>query len=287
MPILAFTADHSDSVSRLEWAAKNSYALEFSPDPLRPDLLPGSVLPFLRRDIPVRFHTRYFGWEMGHADRHEADKALEVHLETLKRMQGLSEPVITVHTGLSPGIPVREKHIVDNLSRLVEYAARLGITVCLENLRLGHASDPHNIINWAKASGAGITMDLGHALGCSMVLDSEITPLEIADLFDSRIYGVHIYGREDERGHHPIMDLKPFHALINRLLQTGCGWWTVELNDPEDAAATRNMIEDYLDQAYIFSSRKRPGQEIGEPLRRAHGTKRGGSNPRQVSGPAQ
>jgi len=224
-------------------------------------------------DIPVRFHTRYFRYEMGHADRHEADKALEVHLETLKRMQGLSEPVVTVHTGLSPGIPVREKHIVDNLSRLVEYAARLGITVCLENLRLGHASDPHNIIKWAKTSGAGITMDLGHALGCSMVLDSEITPLEIADLFDSRIYEVHIYGREDERGHHPIRDLKPFHALIDRLLQTGCGWWTVELNDPEDAAATRNMIEDYLDQAYIFSRRKRPGQEIREPLRRAHGTK--------------
>lgn len=246
MPILAFTADYSDSASRLEWAAKNSHGLEFSPDPLNLDLLSESVLPFLRRDIPVRFHTRYFGWEMGHADRHEAAKALEVHMETIRKMHGLGDPVVTVHTGLGPAVPVRESHIRDNLSRLVEFAGKKGITVSLENLRLGHGSDPYKILEWAEASGAMITMDTGHARGCSMVRNSRITLKDMVDLFDSRLFELHIYGREDHRGHRPIKDITPLQEMLARLLQTGCPWWTIELQDLHEAMSSRSILERYL-----------------------------------------
>ncbi len=255
MPVLAFTADHSDSASRLGRAVKASHGLEFSPDPLRPDLLPGSVLPFLRREIPVRFHTRYFGWEMGHADRHEAAKALEVHQETIKRMHGLGEPVVTVHTGLGPAVPVKESHIRDNLSRLVEFAWKKGITVSLENLRLGHGSDPYKILKWARASGAMITMDTGHALGCSMVRDSLITPADMVDLFDSRLYEVHVYGKEDHLGHHPINDIAPLQEMLTRLLQTECKWWTIELQDLHQAMSSRSILERFLGRAVTGTPR--------------------------------
>jgi sugar phosphate isomerase/epimerase len=243
---LAFSADHPDSRARLSWVGTNAYAVEYSPDPERLDLLPEAVSPFLKTDIPVRFHARYFRYEIGHADRHEADRALEIHKNTLKTIHDLGQSVITVHTGLGLDVPVTEERIVENLSRLVELAGRLGITVCLENLRRGHASDPRKIIEWTNLSGAMVTLDTGHAMGCPMVLNRRMSAHRIAELFASRIFQVHIYGHEDHAGHHPILNIDPLKPLINSLLHTECRWWTIELHDPDQAMSTRDIIEDYL-----------------------------------------
>ena len=244
--ILAYTSGHLDHPSRLRWAVENAFAVEYSPDPERLDLLPEKIQPFISAGIPLRFHARYPGYELGHADSREARKALEVHIRTLKKIRGPGEQTITVHTGLDPDIPVVEANIIDNLSRLVEFASKHNITVCLENMRKGHAGNPYNVLKWSLASGAMITFDTGHAFGCSMVLDSLISPLDFVDLFNSRIFEVHIYGKEDEKGHHPIEDIKPFEPLIDRLLQIDCRWWTVELHDPDEACSALSMIKAYL-----------------------------------------
>ena len=243
---LAFSADHPDSRARLSWVGNKAYAVEYSPDPERLDLLPEAVNPFLKSGIPVRFHARYFGCEIGHADRHEADRAMEIHKNTLKTIHGLGQSVITVHTGLGPAVPVNEERIVENLSRLVEFAGRLGITVCLENLRKGHASEPRKILEWTNLSGAMITLDTGHAMGCPPVLNRRMTAQGIAELFASRIFQVHIYGHEDHAGHHPIENIDPLKPLIHSLLHTDCRWWTIELHDPDQAMSTRDIIEDHL-----------------------------------------
>lgn len=247
---LAFTAGYQDPAFRYEWIREHAYAVEYAPDPERLDLLPQTVLPLVRQGIPTRLHTRYFDYELGHADRIEADKALKVHLRTLEKMQGLSEPVVTVHTGLVPALPFREEHFRKNLSRLVQYANRMGVTVCLENLRLGHGSDPFKILQWAEESGAMITLDLGHALGCPRVLNQEMSILQVVELFASRVFGVHIYGKEDEQGHHGVEDIEFFKPLMHRLLQTHCRWWTVELSDPGLAMSTRSKVENYLERFY-------------------------------------
>ncbi len=254
-PHLAFSAGHTDCPARLDWARKNSRALEYSPDPARLDLLPEQVLPFTQAGIPVRFHTRYFGCEFGHADRYQARKALEIHQQTLKKIQGLGEPVVTVHTGLGPNLPVKEEHIKDNLSRLVEFASRLGITVCLENLRLGHAGNPCKILEWSLASGAMITLDTGHVFGCDMVRSLEVNPLDILEMFGFRLMEVHIYGSEDDVGHHPIKDIRSMLPLMNHLLQTECTWWTVELEVPGEAETTRATIEHCLESEFSRVSR--------------------------------
>ena len=243
---LAFSADHPDSRARQSWVGTNACAVEYSPDPERLHLLPEAVRPFLKSDIPVRFHARYFRHEIGHADQLESDRALEIHKKTLRTIHGLGQSVITVHTGLGLDVPVNEKRIVENLSRLVEFAGRLGITVCLENLRRGHASDPRKILEWTKLSGAMITLDTGHAMGCPPVLNRRMSAQRIVELFASRIFHVHIYGHEDHAGHHPIRDIVPLKPLIRSLLQTECRWWTIELHDPEQAMSTREIIEDCL-----------------------------------------
>ncbi len=245
-PTLAFTASSPDASSRLRWVSEHAYAVEFSPDPERPDLLPQMVQPFLQADLSVRFHTRYFQYELGHADKHRARTALDVHMQTLSAMTGLGEPVVTVHTGLDPTQPVSFSRIAGNLSRLVEYARELNITVCLENLRRGHSSDPRNVMAWAEASGAMITLDIGHALGSDCVLSGRHRAEEFVDLFSPRLFEAHVYAREDAYGHHPITDMAPVEAIIKKLLQTQCTWWTVELQDPDEALSTRSLIEETL-----------------------------------------
>lgn len=268
LPTLAFTANAGDPASRLRWIGDNAAAVEFSPNPDRLDQLPELIRPFVRADLPVRFHTRYFQHELGHADPRRAASALEAHKRTLEAMAGLSEPVVTVHTGLDPAQPVRVATILENLSRLVEYAQDLGIVVCLENLRQGNSADPRNVLEWASAAGAMITLDLGHALGSDVVRDGRCSVQEHVDLFAQLLFEVHIYGWEDEHGHHPIKDMAPFKPIMASLLRTQCAWWTVELHPPAEALATGELISRFLREGAMESDgRGWPGMSAGHPPR--------------------
>lgn len=250
---LAFAANYPDSPFRNKWALDNSSGIQYSPDPHCLELIPERVARFTAAGIPVRFHTRYFDFEMGHADKHLADAALQKHIQTLEVIKGLGEPVVTVHTGLKNELSVKEEHIKDNLSRLVEFADRLGMVVCLENLRKGHASDPYKVYEWARASGAMLTLDIGHARDCPVVKDGLATLPDIAHLYGPRLHEVHIYGKEDDDGHYPIKDIKPLEETLEKLLETGCRWWTIELADPEQAMSTRNIIESFLESCQALN----------------------------------
>ncbi|WP_028572155.1 sugar phosphate isomerase/epimerase family protein [Desulfonatronum lacustre] len=248
-PTLAFTAAAADPASRLHWVGEQADAVEFSPDPNHLDRLAEMIRPFLAQHRFVRFHTRYFEHELGHADPALADLALEAHLRTLRAMVGLGEPVVTVHTGLDPNQPVQESRFVENLARLVAHGKDLGIVVCLENLRFGPSSEPANVLRWAERAGAMITLDVGHALGSEAARGGRCPAERFVDLFADRLFEVHIYGREDDQGHHPIEDIAPFRPLMAKLLQTECVWWTIELQRPEHALATRALLLDELDPA--------------------------------------
>jgi sugar phosphate isomerase/epimerase len=242
IPALAFTAAASDPASRLRWVLEQAEAVEFSPDPDRLDRLSEMVHPFVTAGLSVRFHTRYFEYELGHADPVLAGKALEAHLRTLRAMSGLGEPVVTVHTGLDPHQPVHEPTFVENLARLVNYGKGLGISVCLENLRRGHSSDPANVLLWAETTGAMITLDVGHALGSEAARSGRCSAEGFVDLFADRLFEVHIYGHEDDQGHHPIEDIAPLSPLIAKLARTECTWWTVELQRPVHALDTQALL---------------------------------------------
>lgn len=242
LPTLAFTAAASDTDSRLKWLSGQTEAVEFSPDPDRLEQLPEMVRPFLAAGRSVRFHTRYFAHELGHADPVLAELALEAHLRTLRAMVGLGEPVVTVHAGLNPNLPMHEPTLVENLARLADQARTLGIVVCLENLRCGPSSEPTNVIRWAGLAGTMITLDLGHALGSDAARSGRCPAERFVELFGERLFEVHVYGKEDEQGHHPIEDIAPFRPLIANLLRTSCRWWTIELQHPTDALGTQALL---------------------------------------------
>lgn len=247
---IALSVQAKEFPERFIWAESNFFALEYTPDPLHPELIREHVAPSINRGIPVRFHTRFFGYEMGNTDSEKAEEAYQVHLQVIEAMSGLGEPVVTVHLNLGSQIPFDPHRAIDNLSRLVDKARESDITVCLENLRRGPTGDPNNVLAWAVESGAMITMDIGHAISSDYVKEGIMSPAEIVKLFGDRLYEAHMYGKEEDR-HYPIEDMEIISPIIDQLVKTNCSWWTIELDDHGEALSTRKRVLQYLAEKQI------------------------------------
>jgi len=242
---IALSAKWHTYPDRLRWIAEHGFALEYAANPKALDTLAEQIDPYVEAGVPVRYHGFLPGYEMGHEDPDLAERGTRVHMAALDAMHGRGEQVITFHVGLSPKDPIDHNRVVENLTRVVEHGRDLGITVCLENLRRGPTSDPCRVIEWAQASGAMTTFDIGHAVSSEIVKSGEMTVLEFLDIMSGRLHEVHMYERETDRHHSP-KDMSIVGPIIDRLLQTDCNWWTIELDDYVEALATRKLLLDYL-----------------------------------------
>jgi len=251
---IALSARWHTYPDRFRWIAEHGFALEYTPSPEAFDLLPKHVDSFLKAGIPVRYHGFFPDHEIGHPDPAMAERAVRVHVAALEAMHGWGEQVITFHVGIHWKAPIVPGRVVENLARLVEHGRGLGITVCLENLRRGPTSHPENTAAWARASRAMITLDVGHAVSCQRVQSGELTALDFLGMVADRIFEVHMYEREtalrqaqDTARHYPPQDMTILGPIVDRLLDTQCTWWTIELDDYAEALATRTLLLDYLD----------------------------------------
>ena len=244
-PVIALAAKWQTYPNRFHWIRENGFALEYAPDPDALQQVQRHIERFLTEEIPVRYHGFFPGYEIGHRDDLISERGMQVHKAVLLAICGLGQQVITVHIGLNPDDEVDNKKAVENLSRLVDYAGGLNITVCLENLRRGPTSQPENITAWAEKSGAMITFDVGHAVSSRCVLDGELTALDFLQMVAPRLVEAHVYERELDR-HYPPSDMTGLGPVIDFLVKTNCRWWTVELDDYAEALATRELLLDYL-----------------------------------------
>ncbi len=244
-PTIALSAKWHTYPDRFHWIAEHGFALEYSPNPEALHLLPEHIDSFLKAGIPVRYHGFFPDYEIGHPDPAIAERALRAHTAALEAMRGRGEQVITFHVGIHWKDPIAPNRVVDNLSRLVEHARGLGITICLENLRRGLTSDPENLVAWARASEAMITLDIGHAVSCERVQSGELSVLDFLEMVTDRLWEVHMYERETDR-HHPPQDMTILGPIVDRLRHTQCAWWTIELDGYAEALATRALLLDYL-----------------------------------------
>ena len=244
-PTIALSAKWQTYPDRFYWLKENGFALEYSPNPEALKTLPEHIGPFIHSGIPVRYHAFLPGCEIGHSDSEIRETAMHTHLATLEAIHGYGQPVITVHIGLSPLDKIEPVAAVENLSRLVERASDLGIAICLENLRRGPTSNPEILTDWARKSGAMITFDVGHAISSQRVQNGELSALDFLDRVIDRLQEVHMYELETDR-HYPPHDMSVLGPIIDRLLKTECSWWTLELDDPVEALATRDLLLDYM-----------------------------------------
>jgi len=242
---IALSARWDTYPNRFCWIAEHGFALEYSPNPEAFDLLPKHVALFLEAGIPVRYHGFFPGYEIGHHDAAIAERAMRIHMAALEAIRGRGEQVITFHVGLRREDQIDPGRAVENLSKLVEHGRGLGITVCLENLLRGPTSHPENVAAWARASGAMITLDIGHAVSCQRVQSGGLAALDFVEMVADRLFEVHMYERETDR-HHPPQDMTILGPIVDRLLATQCTWWTIELDDYAEALATRSLLLNYL-----------------------------------------
>jgi sugar phosphate isomerase/epimerase len=244
-PTIALSAHWYTFPERFDWIAKHGFALEYAPNPEALESLPEHVDPLLDAGVPVRYHGFFPDYEIGHPDASIASGAMQVHRAALEAIQGRGEPVITLHVGLRRKIPVDPARAVESLSLLVRYGRELGLTICLENLRKGPTSDPQTLVNWAAESGAMITLDVGHMVSCAAVESGQLTSLAFLEMVTDRLFEVHMYEREADR-HYPPRSMAILGPIVDRLLRTRCSWWTIELEDPAEALATRGLLLDHL-----------------------------------------
>jgi sugar phosphate isomerase/epimerase len=242
---LAVSATWRHGSRRLDWIATNGLACAFAPHPERLDLISRQLVPYIHNGMGVRHHGFFPGEEIGHAHGGPAEDAVQFHFKAMEAMQGVGEPLMTVHVGLDPTLPLDHHRVVENLARLVAYGKKIGVTVSLENLRRGPTAHPETLLDWTRRSGAGITLDIGHAVSSRCVCDKTISVEKIIDLTAERLMEVHFYESESDR-HWAPRNMDILGPIVDKLLTTHCRWWTIELEDIRDVLFTRQLLVDYL-----------------------------------------
>ncbi len=181
---------------------------------------------------------------------------MQLHLRALEAMEGIGEQQMTVHVGLTADTELDHATVVGNLHSLVNYAQQLGIAVSLENLRSGPTSNPEIMLDWTRRTGAGITMDIGHAVSCARVANGTLKVCEIIDMYRHNLVEVHFYESETDR-HHAPRNMDILGPVVDKLLTTECNWWTIELDTPDDILHTRELLA-----AHLSASHPAPGSRI-------------------------
>lgn len=242
---LAVSTQYHAFPDRFNWIAEHGLGMAYTPDAQNLHLGRLHLQDYLDRNIPVRHHGYFPGFELGDANYQKAKISLDLHMKAVDAMSGLGEQVMTVHIGLVEAIELNPEYTKEHLCQLVDYAQNKGVTIAVENLRRGVASDPRYIANLAQKSGSAITLDVGHAVSCKMVQDGEISVVEIVDMFSHALEEVHFYEYETD-AHYAPKDMSILGPIVDALLMTDCRWWTIELIKFDDIMSTVQLVKEYM-----------------------------------------
>jgi sugar phosphate isomerase/epimerase len=250
-PLIAMCNIFDQDAEKLAgFAFKNGFSgIDWSIDPSLPEREFLSRMKLLA-GFQLRYHCRFHEVDVAYTDR-RGDDALDLLKRTVDQVARAGGRHMTIHSGL--GNPAGEgidlTRAIDNLSVLVAHGNRNGVAVALENLTTPLTNDPLQFRRIVAASGAFVTIDIGHAhairnLHPRMNICSEyILPLR------ERVLNAHIYYTELEGyGHMPPECLSDISSRLDLLCLAGsCDWWVIELMRPEEVLHTRNLLQSYID----------------------------------------
>lgn len=242
--VLAVSAHFHSFPQKPDWIADHGFGMEYSPNPSDLDAIPTHITPYLEKGVSMRHHAFFPQYEIGDTECSLAEQATTFHLRYLEAIRGLGEQHVTVHIGLKPAKPIDRERAVANLCRIVDHASTLGISVALENLKQGVMSNPATVVDWSRRSGAGITLDVGHAVSCEGVQKGAFSVSDIIGMFEENLQEVHFYESETDT-HHAPSDMSILGEIVDRLLETDCRWWTIELNSLQEIKTTRDLVIDH------------------------------------------
>ncbi len=199
--------------------------------------------------LEVRYHCAFKGVEIGDEDPRKADAAMEVFRKVCRIVSRLEGRYMTIHLGLGRKSPegLSWERTLSALAELVSYAGGLGVHLCLENLASGWSSRPQLFEKLIRKTGAGITLDIGHARVCQSV---HCQAFELEDFVlphRDRVFNAHIYHEEVDDRHVPPGSLEQIRGRLDLLCLLECDWWVLELREMDPLLTTLKVVREYLD----------------------------------------
>jgi len=243
--LLGFALAHG--FNGIEW----SFDLDRLPD------TPAAQSRWVRRihglqPLAVRYHCPFYRMDLGHDDPERAAEAGDVFRRIVRLVAKAGGGVLCIHIGLGRDStePLSWEATVANLRDLVQFGARHRVRVCLENLAWGWTSRPNLFEKLVRMSGAGVTLDIGHARACESVQSQQYAVEDFISPHPDRVMGAHVYHEEIEGvGHTPPEECEDLAARIDLLLRIRCPWWTLELHDAPSLLQTLGVVTRCLDDA--------------------------------------
>jgi sugar phosphate isomerase/epimerase len=193
-------------------------------------------------------HAPYTDLELGHRDPEYAGAALRVLQEYVDVTAESGARHLNLHVG-SHGLAPEEtawQSLLRHLGRLLDHAARRGVLLTVENLRVGLTSDPETYARLLRETGAAACFDIGHAQGSDWVAAGRGTAVDVLRAIPTRVAAAHVYHVEVGDSHHPPGDVADLAPALDALAATGCDWWVVELHTREYLEQTRRVLDAYL-----------------------------------------
>ena len=203
--------------------------------------------------LEVRYHCAFKGIDFGDADEAKADAAMQTYRNVCRMVSRLEGRFITVHLGLGhrSADELSWERSVESLAELVAYAKDLGVCVCLENLASGWSSRPELFEKLIRKSGAGVTLDIGHARVSPSVQTLHYDFDDFVSPHYERIFNAHIYHEEQENGHLPPEELNDLMDRLWLLSCLPCDWWVLELREETALLSTLRVVREFMDTVPI------------------------------------
>lgn len=200
--------------------------------------------------METRYHCAFPRLDIGHQETAEAGAAMEAFQKAIRLVSKMGGRYLTLHIGLGRDstLPLSWGPTVENLEGLVRLGLRCRVTVCVENLAWGWTSRPNLFEKLVRRSGAGVTLDIGHAL-VSEVVQTRVYGIEdFVSPHPERLFNAHVYHEEHPvLGHLPPASLGDIEGRLRVLVGTGCPWWVMELREERGMLRTKAMVEAFLE----------------------------------------
>jgi sugar phosphate isomerase/epimerase len=205
----------------------------------------------------IRYHCPFYQIDLGHQDPAEAKAAEAIFRRIIGLVSKVEGKYLTIHIGLGHDStePLSWEATIKNLTRLVQYGAQRGVTICLENLAWGWTSRPHLFEKLIRGSGAAVTFDIGHARVCESVRSHAYLAEDFVAPHSDRVVNAHIYHKEvSDQGHIPPDRLEDIQDRLAVLENVGCMWWVLEVRGEKGLLKTQRIVEEYLTQSERYNS---------------------------------
>lgn len=196
--------------------------------------------------MEVRYHCPFPHIDLGHADPDEVKRAETIFKRIIRLVSKVGGRYLTIHIGLGHDStePLSWERSIANLRRLVQFGLEHQVKVCLENLAWGWTSKPNLFEKLIRRSGAGVTLDIGHAWSCESVRSQYYIVEDFVAPHPDRIFNAHIYHEEiSGKGHVAPSRWDLIEERLRFLYSIGCPWWVIEIRETAGLLDTKKMID--------------------------------------------